>query len=522
MANRIFDQDELDLRKTKSFNKKVFSVILSFVALSLIAAGTYAAFNFDVLFGGTEEHKLSSCKLSLNLKDDVPITLVDAVPISDEKAKEYDSYKFTVTNKGNCDKAYYKISLGDVCKSCTQTNGVCNVNGQSLNCTNDYKLNSNKVKYEIINKKTNETFKDVNPTKLELIGEIAKEEAIHFELRLWIDSSATKEDLYVYENGKPKENSDGSIVTKNAAYQLNVEGQDNDQFVSPLTGAESLIEKVGTGGLVAESHPGAAQLGATTDYRYTGVNPDNYIKFNDEIWRIIGVFDVDDGSAGDGQGKIEKRIKIIKLFLGNSSWSDSGADWSKAQVMKLFNEGDYYNRSGDYALNGLTDEAKSQIADAKWYLGEIQNYDTLMAALVNHIYNYERGENVYTGNPIYWVGKVGLMYGSDYGYATEGGSTTSREACLAKALNTWNETSGNDCKKNNWLFNNADVDSINQWTISSYFDEYYNNPMMIISSGMYSYEYSFSSYQVSPVVYLKADINLTGEGTSASPYEIVS
>jgi len=45
---------------------------------------------------------------------------------------------------------------------------------------------------------------------------------------------------------------------------------------------------------VLESHPATAQLQATTDYRYTGKNPDNYIKFNNETWRIIGVFNVDD------------------------------------------------------------------------------------------------------------------------------------------------------------------------------------------------------------------------------------
>ena len=35
------------------------------------------------------------------------------------------------------------------------------------------------------------------------------------------------------------------------------------------------------------------------------------IKFNDELWRIIGVFDTDDGT-----GKVEKRLKII--FIHNS------------------------------------------------------------------------------------------------------------------------------------------------------------------------------------------------------------
>jgi len=40
--------------------------------------------------------------------------------------------------------------------------------------------------------------------------------------------------------------------------------------------------------------PGRMDIKATTDYRYTGKDPDNYIKFNNETWRIIGVFNVDD------------------------------------------------------------------------------------------------------------------------------------------------------------------------------------------------------------------------------------
>ena len=55
------------------------------------------------------------------------------------------------------------------------------------------------------------------------------------------------------------------------------------------------------------SHEATEQLSATTDYRYIGANPNNYVKFNDELWRIIGVFDTDDGT-----GKLEKRLKIIR------------------------------------------------------------------------------------------------------------------------------------------------------------------------------------------------------------------
>ena len=45
------------------------------------------------------------------------------------------------------------------------------------------------------------------------------------------------------------------------------------------------------------------------------------------------------------------------------------------------------------------------------------------------LYEKERGTTVYSERPTKWTGKIGLMYPSDYGYATSGGSTTNREAC---------------------------------------------------------------------------------------------
>ncbi len=41
--------------------------------------------------------------------------------------------------------------------------------------------------------------------------------------------------------------------------------------------------------------------------RYMGANPNNYVSFNNELWRIIGVFDV----KSSINGQYEKRLKII-------------------------------------------------------------------------------------------------------------------------------------------------------------------------------------------------------------------
>ena len=42
--------------------------------------------------------------------------------------------------------------------------------------------------------------------------------------------------------------------------------------------------------------------------RYMGADPNNYVLFNNELWRIIGVFDV----ASTYGGPTEKRLKIIR------------------------------------------------------------------------------------------------------------------------------------------------------------------------------------------------------------------
>ncbi len=64
--------------------------------------------------------------------------------------------------------------------------------------------------------------------------------------------------------------------------------------------------------------------------------------------------------------------------------------------------------------------------------------------LASHFINTKRGTKVYSGRGTSWTGKVGLMYLSDYGYATSGGATTNRASCLAKELTKWDDSSVSD------------------------------------------------------------------------------
>lgn len=59
--------------------------------------------------------------------------------------------------------------------------------------------------------------------------------------------------------------------------------------------------------------------------RYVGEYPKNYIKFNDEGWRIIGLFEVMTAS-----GTTEKLMKIVRdESIGNMSWDSSASSVNK-------------------------------------------------------------------------------------------------------------------------------------------------------------------------------------------------
>lgn len=290
------------------------------------------------------------------------------------------------------------------------------------------------------------------------------------------------------------------------------------------------------------SKSATTQLKANTEYRYIGQNPNNYIKFNNEIWRIIGVFETDDGT-----GKYEKRLKIIRNeSIGNYSWDNkdttTGAEstygknnWSDARLNYLLNpshDGEtggslYWNRKSGTCYNGqnnattacnftsigLTEQARAMVGNAKWYLGGSSTYNDVTPSMY---YTRERGTEVYSGRSTNWIGKVGLIYPSDYGFATSGGSTTNRASCMAKEIYNWDSSSYSDCKNNDWL-----VNSSYYWTLTTY-SARSESGLIIRPTAYIGYYLIYSpDTAVRPVVYLKSSVAFSGgDGSSSSPYII--
>ncbi len=270
-----------------------------------------------------------------------------------------------------------------------------------------------------------------------------------------------------------------------------------------------------------EGMGGSLPEGTSLECRQTGVSGQS------QLWRIIGIFD----------GK----LKLIRNeSIGDYSWdnkpSGTGSstslygsnDWSDSALQEVLNNGPYYNRTSgncpngqngattacDFSSNGLTEEAKLMIELSTWKLGGTSSYNSSSNGLAQHFYEYERGTNVYSGRPTEWIGYIGLMYPSDYGFATSGGATTGRSACLVKELYSWNDSSYIDCKNNNWLYDSFYY----QWSLISHAGNSYE-VFAVSSSGPTVPVRVSIAHTVRPSLYLKSNIEfVSGTGTEADPY----
>ena len=132
---------------------------------------------------------------------------------------------------------------------------------------------------------------------------------------------------------------------------------------------------------------------------------------------------------------------IVKDSNGQAIYQNMGSYYngtSGCQPTVITSGSSFRCTSIDFTSTGLkNDSTRNAIESVVWNLGGIASFEFSSNGLASHWYGYERGTKVYSGHATTWTGKVGLMYPSDYGYATSGGSTTDRATCLAKEIYSW-------------------------------------------------------------------------------------
>ena len=270
----------------------------------------------------------------------------------------------------------------------------------------------------------------------------------------------------------------------------------------------------------------------------------NYVKFNNETWRIVGIFNEENAS-----GEKAERIKLVKdepislstevpttIAKGNITYemfySTSGTkykyfywntpssvetnknDWTKAGSMYYLNE--------NY-LNSL--ENSSLIENMKYNLGNVSiNSDGFITGIAKEVYTQERGTtvcdssitsnshsnncNIWNGNQASWNGKIALLYPSDYGYASD---TSNWSKDLSSAYS-------NGISLNNWMYNNISYAS---WFLSPAS----NNPDSVsdvnLDGSLRRYGTDGIGVALRPVLSLGSQaMIITGSGSINDPYEL--
>ncbi len=268
--------------------------------------------------------------------------------------------------------------------------------------------------------------------------------------------------------------------------------------------------------------------------RYIGDDPNNYVYFNCdepqegveynyasscEVWRILGVFDVE-----DGQGHTEQRMKLVRgsAFANNMYWNNgsNNNDWTDANAsLKNFLNGDYYNRTGDAATYGLKASAKSMIGDAVFYLGGAAYDSRTHYGSTEDVYAWERGNTTCgacnsDATKLTWTGKVALMYPSDE-YMVYGNGVN--ETCY---IDTHYCSSYRNAQIG-WVYKSNILEGqstpVYTWLLASYSE--YEYAFFASSDGYLGSAGVDITYGIRPVLYLKSSIQiLSGDGSEQNPY----
>ena len=461
---------------------------ISFVLLFVMVMGvSYAAYKFSAT--GTKENVISTGTISMSYKQNSFIDLKNTYPKTDIYAigtkEDKSSMEFSVsmevsgTTTINYVLALTEIQEGETLKS-DKVKIYLEKEGKVVN---NFETNKGQTIESFKNKYVEglidnyAIYQDVLTTS---------KETHNYTLTAWIDES------YILPI---KNETTTSKETNQETYKFKVKvvGVDTpitikEGISTSVTGIASqvlptLTSNAGDSGLYTITHAADStlQIGATesiTEYRYRGASPKNYVTFNNEVWRIIGIFPVDDGT-----GNIENRIKIVsesfgKLYSKGLCWNGNKTnDWTSSDLANflsgpgtsIIHNGKTINTQAKYYLGGigissLDEEGETELANTLTsdllysYERKIKNGSCSLDSNTGY---YLGTECYYYGtNPNSFIGKAGLLYASDYTYS-------SLECDNSKFFSEGDDTSSG-CISKGWLSSSNNEYTITQFSALSF------------------------------------------------------
>ena len=273
-------------------------------------------------------------------------------------------------------------------------------------------------------------------------------------------------------------------------------------------------------------------------YVYKGNNPDNYIIFNENIFRIISL-------------EPDNTLKIVKNeALTNMPWDERTTETTGPRLnnnntyCKLYSSGYYYGCNAWAGVNGiftngdkggtvtenaslnnylnnnyyssLTNESKNLIISHDFNTGGIASPTSTNTLPISEVIENEK--------KYIWHGNIALLSVSDYLNASL------EEEC--NSLYSARNDGENKCRNKNYLTFNI-LDWHNRiWLLNPWKNTLADIWIISAQSGTHSLggagidstnsqlQYASTYLNVHPALFLKSNITLTGNGTLNNPYQV--
>ena len=465
----------------------LLSVISILIVITIVLGITYSFMQANIDSSSVTEVSLSSCA-KITLSDTgASINLNKTNPISKNRALQTTPYTFTVTS--SCE-SYVGFNLY---LATLNTNTLVDSSVHYIITRNGSKdILAEGILSEATNALSEFTSDDQNQLNIGINGtfgtiyrlyndDIPLQGEVSYDLYLYVDSEVT----------------DASTMGK--TFNAGIAVKSYDREADPATFADYIINEVYTGtdgendlyfhdGI--GTYTNADQEAGDNSYRYSGVNPNNYVCFGatgadcqnaENQYRIIGVFN--------------NQVKLIKsTSYGEYAWEQ---DWdTQGNTWDASTKPDIYTTLNTTYYNTIPAEWQNLIAETTWQVGGMAWSETNTA---KQYYDVEVG----TGQSGYEeTMKIGLMYVSDYGYGASPEKWTT-------AL--YEDNYGTD----NWMYM-GDI----EWLISRYTGkadrafnvDSYGGGYVVIATVDYA-------YAVRPSFSLTSTATISsGTGTSTDPF----
>ena len=217
-------------------------------------------------------------------------------------------------------------------------------------------------------------------------------------------------------------------------------------------------------------------------YLFTGPQPGNYVSYNNELWRILTIYE-------SGGFKIIRATALTQMQPWNTESGTYANIWG-ASTLRQYLNGTYFST--------LTQEAQNMVKHPfPWYVGKSTQFKTPEEAISD-----AKTATTYSG--------IGLVSTYEYLNAFTG------ECYNRAANNKWG------CESNNWIYSTLFRNyGYRAWTITADASHPQQALLIYSSGGSIDVHGIVDNSDITPVVRVKDDVVITGgEGTTTSPYTL--